>query len=110
MNKYLFFVYDYYYPRGGLEDLFFSFNDIDEAKVILNQAIEDEGDDMHRLQGSRILQIANLETLEYQKLELDYDEIPYAIYEKGYSDILKQYVCTTLDWIRSVLDDWEGVR
>ena len=43
MNKYAFFIYDYYYPRGGLEDLFFSFNDIDETKAILNQAIKDEG-------------------------------------------------------------------
>ena len=65
---------------------------------------------MHRLQGSRILQIANIRTLKYQKLELDYDDIPYEIYEKDYPDILKQYVCTILDWIRSVLDDWEGAR
>lgn len=110
MNKYVFFIYDYYYPRGGLEDLLFSFDDIDEAKSILNQAIKDGGDDIHKLQSNRILQIANMRTLEYQKLELDYDDIPYAIYEKDYPDILKQYVCTTLDWIRSVLDDWEGVR
>ena len=107
MNKYVFFIYDYYYPRGGLEDLLFSFDDIDEAKAILNQVIKDEGDDMYRLQSSRILQIANLGTLEYRKLELDYDEVPYEIYEKDYPNILKQYVCTILNWIKSVVDDWE---
>ncbi len=107
MNKYVFFIYDYYYPRGGLEDLLFSFKNIDEAKDILNQIIKDEGEGMHKLQSSRILQIANLETLEYKKLELDYDEIPYEIYEKDYPNMLKQYVCTILDWIKSVVDDWK---